>query len=284
MLISTEINSFRAYGTDKEVIKLLKDSGFSAYDFSIFRPEQYADENCIEKARELRAFADSIGILCNQTHAPFASVINGDEAYNQAMFPNLVRAIEISGVLGAKVCVVHPCNDYTAEENKAFYESLAPYAEVAGVKIGVENMWNWYHKGKRDGHVLPAACSHQDDFKKHMDLLDKTLFCANVDIGHAEMMHAYGTNASKMIETLGEYVQAIHLHDVDFWNDNHSLPFTQSIDFEEVIQSLEKIGYAGDITLEADTFASQVPKELLPAAAKYAAEVANYFKNRLKKL
>ena len=281
MLISTEIESLRKYGTDKEIIKLLKDSGFTAYDFSMFRPEHYAQDNYKEIAQDLRAYADEIGIVCNQTHAPFATARKGNEEYNKAMFPNIVRAIEISGILGAKVCVVHPCNDYTAEENKVLYESFAPYAKKAGVKIGVENMWNWYAWGQRDGHVLPAACSHQDDYKKHMDLLDKEVFCANVDIGHAEMMHAYGTDAVKIIETLGDYMQAMHLHDVDFWNDNHALPFTQKIDFEPIIKALKKINYKGDITLEAAHFFERLPKELMPATARYAAEVAKYFKNRI---
>ncbi len=76
-------------------------------------------------------------------------------------------------------------------------------------------------------------------------------------------------------------MQAMHLHDVDFWNDNHSLPFTQKIDFEPIIQTLKKIGYKGDITLEAAYLAARLSKELIPAAARFAAEIANYFKNRL---
>lgn len=280
MLTSTEISSFRAFGSDKEVVKLLKGSGFTAYDFSMFGQETEC-EDYKERAKALRAYADEIGIVCNQTHSPFATARKGDAEYNEKMFPKIVRAIEISGILGAKVCVVHPCNDYTAEENAVLYNSFAPYARKANVKIGVENMWNWWRWGQRDGHVLPAACALFDDYKKHMDLLDADVFCANVDIGHAEMMRAYGTNAVKLIETLGEKMQSMHLHDVDLWNDNHSLPFTQQIDYEPIIEALKKIGYKGDITLEASTFAARVPKELLPAAARYAASVAEYFKNRL---
>lgn len=280
MLTSTEIDSFRGYGTDEEVVKLLKDSGFTAYDFSMFGNET-EHEDYLERAMDLRASADKIGMICNQTHAPFATARKGDEEYNKKIFPKIVRALEISGVLGAKVCVVHPCNDYTAEENKALYESFVPYAKRANVKIGVENMWNWWHWGQRDGHVMPAACSLADDYKKHIDLLDEEVFCANVDIGHAEMMHAFGGDAVKLIEALGARMESMHLHDVDFWNDNHALPFTQKIDYEPIIAALKKIGYQGDITLEANTFAARLPKELLPAAARYAASVAEYFKNRL---
>ena len=36
MLISTEISSFYKFGSNKEIIKLLKDVGFDAFDFSMF--------------------------------------------------------------------------------------------------------------------------------------------------------------------------------------------------------------------------------------------------------
>ena len=288
MYISTEISSYRKQGNLFEVIKLVQDCGFTAYDFSMSGTwagnELLEADDYLERAKEVRKYADSIGFPCNQTHAPFPSARKGNEEYNEEIFPKLVRAIEISGILGAKVCVVHPCNDYTAEENAELYTRLAPYAKKARVKIGVENMWNWFKWGKIGGHVMPAACSHQDDFKKHMDLLDKEVFCACVDIGHAEMMHAFGTTAPQMIETLGgEYVQSMHLHDVNFTDDNHTLPFTQAIDYAPVIEALKKIGYKGDITLESNNSTLKVPIELLPAAGRYAAAVANYFKEQIEK-
>lgn len=283
MYISTEISSLRSYGSDKDVIRLLKESGFTAYDFSMFGKETER-EDYSEQAKELRSYADEIGIVCNQSHAPFPSARKGDEEYNRAMFPKLVRAVEISGILGAKVCVVHPCNDWTAEENvKNLYLKLAPYARKAGVKIGVENMWNWFRRGQTGEHVLPAACSLCEDFKAHMEMLPKDAFTACVDIGHAEMMRAYGTSAENLIETLGEYTGAMHLHDVDLTYDNHALPFTQKIDYERVIAALRKIEYRGDVTLESNTFFNRLPEELLPAAVRYAAEVANYMKERIEK-
>ncbi|MBQ5926817.1 MAG: sugar phosphate isomerase/epimerase, partial [Clostridia bacterium] len=287
MYVSTEISSYKQYGTIFEIVKLLKDSGFTAYDFSMFAGwagyELLTADDYIEQAQKLRAYADAIGIVCNQSHAPFPTVRKGCDEYNQAQFPIVIRAIEVSGILGASVCVVHPCNDYTAEENAVFYNSLMPYAKKAGIKIGVENMWNWFHWGKTGEHVLPAACSHQDDFKKHLDLLDKQVFCACLDIGHSEMMHAYGTDAVKMIETLGDDLQAIHLHDVNLTNDNHSLPFTQAIDYAPIIEALRKVGYKGDITLESNNFSNRLPVALIPAAARYAAAVANYFKEEIEK-
>ena len=287
MYISTEIDSFKKFGNIYEVVKLLKDVGFTAYDFSMFNKawmqlqtnEFLAAEDYIEQAKSFRAYADGLGIVCNQTHAPFPTVAKGNEAYNEYIFPYLVRAIEVSGILGAKVVVIHPCNNYTAEENAVFYKKLEPYARKAGVKIGVENMWNW---NREEGHACAAACSHHDDFKKHLDLLPADVFMACLDIGHAEMF-GEETNAVKMIETLGDRLQSMHLHDVDKVHDNHSIPFTQKVDYAPIIEALKKIGYQGDITLESATFASVAPKELLPAVARYSVAVADYFKKELEK-
>lgn len=287
MLISTEINSYKKIGDNRQIIKMLKESGFTAYDFSMFR-DSLADEillsdDYIDRAREFRAYADSIGIPCNQTHAPFATWRKGNDEWNKTVFPLVKRAIEVSGVLGARVCVVHPCNDFTAEENAVLYGELADIARRASVKIGVENMWNCINYGKPDFMALPAACSHHDDFKRHMELLPADVFVACLDIGHAEMRDL-GTSAVEMINALGDRLQSIHLHDVDLKFDNHALPFTYKgggINYEPIIEAFRKNGYRGDITLECDRFASLLPKELLPAAARYAAAVAGYFKMRI---
>ena len=215
MEISTEIGSFRRYGTNREILRLLKDSGFTAYDFSMFRgtlKDRLIDsENYREDAKALREYADSIGLRCNQAHAPFPTARKGNESYNESAFPEIARAIEVSGILGAKVCVVHPCNDYTAEENASLYRRFEPYARRAGVKIGVENMWNWDDKA---GHACAAACSSPDSYLAHLALLDEEVFTACLDIGHAEMA-GLGTSAPEMIAALGRRLGAMHLHDND---------------------------------------------------------------------
>ena len=282
MLVSTEIQSYRALRDDKAIIKMLKEAGFTAYDFSMCSDlglELLLADDYLARAKDLRAYADSIGMPCNQTHAPFSSARKGNEEYNKAMYPKLLRAIEISGVLGAKICVVHPCNDYTPEENAAMYEGMKETAKKAGVKIATENMWNW---AQGSPTATPAACSDHINFKAHMDLLDRDIFVACVDIGHSEM-DGLNTSAVDMIETLGKDVQCIHLHDVDKLYDNHHLPFVCSIDYAPIITALKKIGYQGDITLESNTFTKKLPVELLPAAARYAAAVATYFKTQIEK-
>ena len=288
MYISTETGSFDAYGDIKTIIKMLKDAGFDAYDYSMFYDVKsgqiFMREDYIEQAKELRRFADSIGISCNQAHAPYATYVTCEQyhgmpkdEYNAFAHKSVTRAIEIAGILGARIIVVHPRDDGTVKENATLYQSFEETARKAGVKIAVENMWNW-----EDGAPTAtiAACSHHDDFKAHMDLLNKDVFVACLDIGHAEM-RGLNTSAVQMIETLKDDLQALHIHDIDLTYDNHSLPYTKSVDFEKILKALKLINYQGDITLESCCYVQFFPLELYPHVAKLMAAVANYMRKYL---
>ena len=284
MYISTEIHSFQAYGDNYKILAMLKEAGFDAYDYSMFHQSHaYREVLCaddyIEQAKALRAYADGLGLVCNQAHAPFISGRMGIEAYNEEFISVVRRAIEVAAILGAKIIVVHPWNNYTAEENAKLYRSYEEIARKAGIKIGVENMWNWEAGAPT---ACAAACSHHDDFKAHLDLLPSDIFVACVDIGHAEMA-GLDTNAPQMLETLGERVEALHIHDNDCVHDTHTLPFMANINFGAMVEALKKINYQGDITLEADRFIRSFPLKLYPQGARFMAEVAEYFRAALKK-
>jgi sugar phosphate isomerase/epimerase len=284
MYISTEIHSFQAYGDNCKILAMLKAAGFDAYDYSMFHQSHaYQEILCaddyIEKAKAFRKYADGLGLVCNQAHAPFPTVKPGDEQYNEDIVIKIRRSIEVAAILGAKVIVVHPWNHYNAEENAELYRLYEPTARKAGIKIGVENMWNWPAGSPT---ACAAACSHHDDFKAHLDLLPEEVFTACIDVGHAEMA-GLDTNTAQMIETLGDRVEALHIHDNDLIHDSHALPFTGKINFNAMIEALKKIDYRGDITMEAAYYANKFPVELYPQAARLLAETAEYFRAALKK-
>ena len=79
---------------------------------------------------------------------------------------------------------------------------------------------------------------------------------ACLDIGHAEMA-GLETSSEKMILTLGDSLAALHIHDNDLKHDSHQIPFSMQINFDVVVRALKKIGYKGDLTLEADAYLSK---------------------------
>ena len=264
MLTSTHTRSLIDLEDLHLILKIIKKAGFDAYDYTMYDMGEKLNkkvnfafmDNYKEKALELRKYADSIGLICNQAHAIFPSFFLGNEDLTKKKIKQTIRCMEIAAILGAKIIVVHPENNATPEENMVFYKNLEPYCRKYNIKIGIENMWNW-----KSGDVVcsEAACSYPDNFVRHLQLLNSPWFVACVDIGHAEMMP--NTSAPEMIRKLGCYVQALHIHDNDKIRDCHQIPFSNKVDFSAIVEALKEINYQGDITLEVDTFACFFPKD-----------------------
>ena len=279
MKISTEIQSIYLRVGYEKAIEMTAKAGFDAYDLSLFHMIRYdKDLNCfineespfqgagyLKNLHNLKKIADDNGITCNQSHAPFP-------ACRPAVRDSFKRSIECTAELGGKICVIHPDNDKSAEENAEMYFELLPFAKEHGVKIATENMWNWNDELKK---VLPAACSHHEDFLKHMEAVNDPYFVACLDIGHAEM-GGLNTSSLEMIRTLGHHVQALHIHDNDLVGDTHQLPNTMKIDFPPILKALKEINYAGEFTLEAVAYLNAYTPDNLFEGVKKMAESARY--------
>lgn len=263
MKISTEICSTARHVGEEKAVELIAKAGFDCWDFSMFEMARInwdtmtpiVSEHPLAKAgwrdfaKRLRHIADECGIECNQSHAPFPSLIVG-------MDP-LKRAIECTAIAGGKICVIHPDNNCSAEQNAEMYANLLPFAKEHGVKIATENMWNW----KKDAPTsCPAACSTSEDFCKHIDIVNDPYFVACLDLGHAEMQGS-GSGAPNMIRALGPRLQALHIHDNDLLGDSHQIPFSMKIDFGAIAKALKDINYQGELTLEADRYLQAYNKE-----------------------
>lgn len=257
MKISTEIGSCTKITGEEKAVELVAKAGFDAWDFSMFAMTKFVPEkgkvidtthpltgkDYLAFARKLKQIGLDNGIVCNQSHAPFPSVNPDIRSY-------LKRAIECTAEAGGKICVIHPCNDYSPEENAEMYFELLPFAKECGVKIATENMFNW---DKEKNLPCVAACATPENFKAHIDAVNDDFLVACVDIGHAELS-TMNTSAAEVIRTLGKSVQALHIHDNDKKNDLHQIPFSMNIDYAPIIKALRDIKYDGYFTLEADAY------------------------------
>ncbi len=261
MKISTEIGSIASHIGEEKAVELVAKAGFDAWDFSMFDmckkengilvPTNHptAQSGYLAFARKLKQIGIDNGIICNQGHAPFPSSPQSKDW--------LKRAIECVAEAGGDICIIHPMNNGTPQENAEMYFDLLSFAKEHNVKIATENMWNWYENAE---HSSFAACATPESFNAHLDAVNDEFFVACLDIGHAEMKGSE-TSAPEMIRALGKRLKALHIHDNDKLHDSHQIPFSMNIDFVAVVDALKEIGYDGYLTLEASSFLENFEKE-----------------------
>ena len=272
----------------KENIKLIKEAGFSAFDLGLdcsknILKEYFSGADYLDKAHDLREYVNSLGFTCNQSHAPFGSHL-GEATKDSQLFGQTVRSMEIASVLGAKGIVIHPMQflpycynkNELKEINYRFYSELLPFAEKYNIIIYTENMY----QGHPASHVpVPSVCAWADEFCEYIDMINSPHFKGCLDIGHTTLT---GESLTRMIETLGaDRLAALHIHDVKPQEDTHTIPYLCSVNYEEMLNGLKKIGYKGDITFESGNFERSFPKELYLPALKFTAEIGKYFKTRV---
>ena len=276
MQLSTQTQRLQGKYGYEQAIAMLKKAGFDAFDLSLFHPLSEDDplykEDFEEYAKHLREFAESTGIKCNQSHAPFPSS-TGDPVKDAEIFKSIVRAMKTASVLGAEYIVVHPVQHLPYRENAAelkrlnmdFYGKLIPYCEEFGIKIAVENMWQMNPVGRNT--IVNSVCARVEEFCDYIDTLNSPYIAACLDIGHVSLC---GEDMSVMIRGLGaKRLKALHVHDTDGCRDLHTLPFTSCNDFGMIMGLLAEIGYEGDLTFEADKFYGGFPKEMYQDVANF---------------
>ncbi len=260
-----------------KAIDILSDAGYDAIDFSQFDKEVYSADYGKEYYVEIRKYAEDKGLFFNQSHAPYGSSFE-DEEKTAKRYEEIVTAIKRASYLGVKNIIVHPCQhlkydvegnpEKLFEYNMDFYKKLIPYCEEYNIRVALENMWQY------TGMINHSTCSRPEEFIRYIDELNNDCFVACLDIGHATLVRE---DVEDFVKKLGnKRLQCLHVHDVDGTNDNHTLPFFGSVNWEKVMKALAEIDYKGDLTFEADNFMDNKPDILLPECSKLMAKTGKY--------
>lgn len=290
MLLSVSTAPMNVRLSYKEAIRIIKEAGFDAFDLSlcemmydenhIFNTDKYLDE-----AKSIRKYADDLGIICNQAHAPFHSSC-GDLEKDEKTFNMIVRSMEIAAIVGAKIIVVHPKQHLTYADNVEtlfnlnveFYNRLISYCEKFGIKVATENMWQ---NNPSSGAITDSTCSRAWEFNKYIDAVNSEWITGCLDLGHVSLVTK---KIPEFIKEMGkERISALHVHDTNLKEDNHTVPFNERIDYIAIAKALGEIDYQGDFTYEANNFFKNKPLELIPAAYRYACEVGRYLIGEIEK-
>lgn len=289
MRISTATEMIEDAFGKEEAIRMIAKAGFDCADLSLFDMEEGYDSPFLQEdyaayALHLKQIAEECGICFNQAHAPFSMDMRvwetDEKAWEDILF-RIRRAIEVAGIVGAPRIVVHPVQymiywntdpEYMLGKNREFYRLLIDTAKKAGVKICVENMWRMDMNSKI---IRDSVCASPYEFAKYVDTFnqDADIFCACLDIGHCVITSHDPANAVKV---LGSRLEALHVHDTDFFRDLHTCPLTGKVDQYAVADALAEIGYQGDYTLEAASFLRPFRKEFYQEALTFMAKVSRH--------
>jgi sugar phosphate isomerase/epimerase len=235
-----------------EVIHHLKGYGFTHLDLFLARlvrnQGSFLGDDWREEAHALKEEADRIGVVFNQSHAPFflgAGAYNpANVEFNDFFKKMLLRCIEINAIVGSPTTVVHPLTPPDAlledtealmQENLDFYREALEFSVEKGVSLAFENM------GKiRYGGRVTDLIELVDSFSQY-----NAGICW--DIGHGALAYE---DQCWALDKLHGRITAIHVQDNKGVGDDHLLPFLGTIDWYTIMPKLKEIGFTGDLVLE----------------------------------
>ncbi len=216
-------------------------------------------ERIIEYYRELKRYADGLGLEIPQTHGRligFGVSPEGDEAFAKSAEIDCI----VTRILGAKYCVVHTPAitwvgaDHSDEEmfdiGIRLFTSILPFAKREGVKIAAETHGDSGKYGKMEffGYV-----DNLIELKRRVDACCDAgdALCVCVDTGHTNLTVRYDNpSVGDVIRKLGSLVEVLHLHDNNGIKDQHKIPMTGIIDWNDVLSALDDAGFNGWYNLE----------------------------------
>ncbi|MDD2706771.1 MAG: sugar phosphate isomerase/epimerase [Verrucomicrobiae bacterium] len=209
--------------------------------------------------KEIRRMADGEGIDFSMAHAPYGEshdIALRDAGRRRRVADLMSKWIDGCGILGSPVLVIHAggesgfeCSrewEEIQDLNRDFFRRMAAKAEKAGIKIGVENLYDELLKkrGRKGGRFFGSL----------VDELLSLVACGKpcsmgicLDVGHANIQ---GLDLAVAVRETGAALCAVHLSDNRGGADDHLLPGRGSIDWNALIGALRTSGYDGALLLE----------------------------------
>jgi len=222
-------------------LHMIKDAGF----------ETIASDNYdVETVCKLKNECDKIGLELTFLHAPYYvtkpfyihtnEFWRGDLTYIP-LYEATISTIDAAAESGVGTMMMHVSGGWDAppvtDIGLSHFDRVVEYAMKRGVRIGFENLRNV-------GNLAAIL--------ERYERVSNVGFC--YDCGHE---HCY-TQGVRFLDLFGKKTFCTHMH--DNWGldkvdptkdaDYHLLPFDGEIDYQEIIDLMDKYGYAGPLTQE----------------------------------
>ena len=293
--VSLSLFPFQGVYGDIKALEIAGEVGVDAVDFcltgkrfDVRNPESVysrTDEEIAAYFADIKKTADALGVVICMTHGHLEGFKQIEEE-DAALLENIRRDLLATKILGAPVCVLHgvttihmgpDCDPQLMRDlNFHLFTQVLPYAREYDVKIATETFGN-------------AACYGVCDFFGNIDEFIKTFnricaaedfrkyFTICVDTGHSNLASRYNANPSPadVIRMLGGSISTLHLHDNDTYTDQHKIPMTGTIDWEDVFDALDEVGYSGYYNMELSL--KWFGRDMMRDSAAFAVKVMKHF-------
>lgn len=262
--ISISIGRLQTIYGDRRALEIAAEIGCDAVDFDLTGRFDYRKEGnlygtgdaAIEAYfADLRAHAESLGIVIGQTHGRIKGFINDPEA-DDALIENARLDCLATAALGAPICVMHTTTSIHmgADADPALMQALncdmftriLPYARQYDVIVATETFGDAPKLGCCDffGNLQEFIKGYHRVCGAAPELADHFKVC--MDTGHVHKATRFGNpSVGDAIRLLGGSIVCLHLHDNDTLTDQHKIPFTCTIDWDDTLAALDEIGYKG---------------------------------------
>lgn len=266
-MVSINIGKFQKKHGDRRALEIAKELGLDAVDFDLLSYSLAADgsiytksdEEICEYFRELRIHAEKLGIKIGQTHGRIKGFKNIPED-DALLLADARLDCLATAALGAPYCVMHtttsiymgadPDPALMRKLNFDMYSQILPHAKKYGIKIATETFGD---------AVKFSACDFFGNMEQFIGGFEDVsalteyadYFCVCMDTGHTNKAVKYGNpDPAQAIRLLGGKIQCLHLNDNDALTDQHKIPLTGTIDWNDVFNALDEIGYTGNYNME----------------------------------
>jgi sugar phosphate isomerase/epimerase len=225
--------------------------GFEAVE--LFATRAHFDYHDDRARAQLAEWLSDTRLELHSVHAPaFEALRHGkwvgafsnassDETRRRAAITEAEAALALARQVPFRFLVTHigvPTREALGSDNqrnaaRRSVEELVALAAQVNVRVAIE--------------VIPNPLSSASDL---LDMIEEDLDGLDVgvclDYGHAHLMGDLG----EAIETLSGHLLTTHVHDNGGRRDDHLVPFSGSINWDEAMMSTQKIGYEGIFMLE----------------------------------
>jgi sugar phosphate isomerase/epimerase len=261
MVFGYSTNAFVRYSLEESIQKIAR-LGFKGVEIMGDRPHLYPPDYSEQKLAHIRTLLKQNQLKVNNinsftlfaigdTYLP--SWIEPEAERREIRIQHTLQSLQVAKILDCANISVPPGgplekNMTRKQALNLFHtglERVMPVAESLGIKILVE---------PEPGLLMENTW----EFKEFIKDVKSPFVGLNFDIGH---FYCAGENPAKSFEELFEYTGHVHLEDIAVTREhNHLIPGLGAIDLKEVLSTMHRLGYPGDISLELYPY-TDMPEE-----------------------